>query len=822
MKIDKITGEKCLNRRLVPSRAKAGVVLFADFLPAESDVSLAASDLVVAAQASGVEMTSATFARDSFAQVSLSCRTPMYFRRAKQSVALMNLAGAARVVVVLDSFMRAELQSTTRFRRLKERRRMLFLLAEILRARPDAVIIASGGIENCYLGAARILSALKSGRFHRPDIRPVSDFMNGCLARDIGLAMPAPDAANRQEMLEQHAGLGLVQRRMTLQTLLANAAASPHEEDLRFLIKIAANAALKSHPTIRWLRKATSRQPDVHECPGPHRLLQKAQALAPEAARFNLPITRYMMHLHDFLQLQNEFPLKTGSQAQAYLNWYRKRCFERVPARWVPCPPAGAGRAQPDDWRIGSRAARAERIVLGVLDSSLSTVDPDTEMLTFLAGNPAGIGPSRFAILLAALCQIPARLQSGEPVWKSEEIRIWHAETACRLIPACRQFIPGAKPPEIPARSLMIYGMAGGKTGLGANAVMAEKMAEQLSLPYAIRDVDGAEPERLSRPAAGRARVVKKDVVLHHVNADRIPLQIMSPDLAQRNDAYHIGFLLWELDRIPQAHRLGIEMLNEIWAPSRFVADLHANQTSTPVHLVKKGLIDLDRLREISAAGRNDAGRFTAMICFDFHSSVERKNPLAAVRAFQIAFPRHSHGDCRLIVKTTPTSRGHWGDPADQMGQIRKLAARDARIEIIEAFVSQPDLWRMMNSADCILSTHRAEGFGYIPAYALALAKPLVTTDYGGPTDFCNHRTSFPVAPPLTDVPKGHGLYSPAGARWADVPPEAVAVALRQVYDDPGMAAARARHGQELMRKDYSMAAYAARCRYRLEQIGAL
>jgi glycosyltransferase involved in cell wall biosynthesis len=156
------------------------------------------------------------------------------------------------------------------------------------------------------------------------------------------------------------------------------------------------------------------------------------------------------------------------------------------------------------------------------------------------------------------------------------------------------------------------------------------------------------------------------------------------------------------------------------------------------------------------------------------------------------------------------------------MRQIRRLAARDPRIEIVEAYVEQSALWRMMRDADCILSTHRAEGFGYIPAHALALARPLVTTDYGGPRDFCTAETSFPVAAELTSVPRGHSLYFQPGSRWADVAPAAVAEALKKVYDGPENAFARARCGQALMTRTYTMAAYAARCEDRLHQIGAL
>jgi len=116
MKIDKITGKECLSPEQACSTSKNRIVLFADFLRTETDVSSAASDLVAAAQASGTEITSATLASESFAQVSLSCRTPMYFQRAKESIAQMQLPAAAHVVVLLDSFMRAEMQSTTRFR----------------------------------------------------------------------------------------------------------------------------------------------------------------------------------------------------------------------------------------------------------------------------------------------------------------------------------------------------------------------------------------------------------------------------------------------------------------------------------------------------------------------------------------------------------------------------------------------------------------------------------------------------------------------------------------------------------------------------------
>ena len=121
-------------------------------------------------------------------------------------------------------------------------------------------------------------------------------------------------------------------------------------------------------------------------------------------------------------------------------------------------------------------------------------------------------------------------------------------------------------------------------------------------------------------------------------------------EFAYRNDQFHIGYLLWELEKLPKEHHLALELLDEIWVPTSFVANVYRTFGQENVHIVGKGIPELGRASALPRLiTENDP--FTALICFDFHSSVERKNPLCAVRAFLEAFPLQQFQDCRRIKR---------------------------------------------------------------------------------------------------------------------------------------------------------------------------
>ncbi|MGL5446998.1 MAG: glycosyltransferase [Rhabdaerophilum sp.] len=164
---------------------------------------------------------------------------------------------------------------------------------------------------------------------------------------------------------------------------------------------------------------------------------------------------------------------------------------------------------------------------------------------------------------------------------------------------------------------------------------------------------------------------------------------------------------------------------------------------------------------------------------FSFRSGVERKNPEAAIKAFQRAFP--DQADVRLVVKASDSS---FADAAGQ--KLLAMMAEDSRIQLIDEVLSDEDMWRLMASVDVVLSLHRAEGFGLVPAQALQIGIPVIMTGWSAVLDFANDAIAELVPYELVPVHDPSGRYN-VPLFWAE-PSLPVAVQhLQRLYRDPAV-----------------------------------
>ena len=69
--------------------------------------------------------------------------------------------------------------------------------------------------------------------------------------------------------------------------------------------------------------------------------------------------------------------------------------------------------------------------------------------------------------------------------------------------------------------------------------------------------------------------------------------------------------------------------------------------------------------------------------------------------------------------------------------------------------MTSAELTGLLANCDCYISLHRSEGFGFGPADAMGLGKPVITTAYSGVTDFCNSETALPIDYELDRVSAG-------------------------------------------------------------------
>jgi len=234
-----------------------------------------------------------------------------------------------------------------------------------------------------------------------------------------------------------------------------------------------------------------------------------------------------------------------------------------------------------------------------------------------------------------------------------------------------------------------------------------------------------------------------------------------------------------------------------------------------------------------AAKGRADFGLPVDCVLFGFafdrNSFLDRKNPAACLEAFQAAFPRRARrasaasGDApkvALLIKVIGAEGEHGADPvADAAWQaLRARFLADPRVHLREGTLDRPDLLSLLGCCDALVSLHRAEGFGRVPAEAMLLGVPVIATDYSGNRDFLRRDTGFPVSCRL--VPVSPGAYPWAdGAVWAEPDLADAARQMRRIVADPATARARARLAQARMREEHAPSVVGARYRARLQHL---
>ncbi|HEX8679283.1 MAG TPA: glycosyltransferase, partial [Chthoniobacterales bacterium] len=311
-------------------------------------------------------------------------------------------------------------------------------------------------------------------------------------------------------------------------------------------------------------------------------------------------------------------------------------------------------------------------------------------------------------------------------------------------------------------------------SGIQQAAVEAKRALETVGLRTSCRDVPSGVRTRHS-PREEWLGFETFPVTITNVAPE--PLfhpRYTRAGLAPRSDLLHVAYWAWELDAIPDGWPELAEELDEIWAPTPFVADALRTKMRAPVYemLPAVGLGEIEEV-DRSKAGVAE-GEFVFLFMFDMASDFERKNPLAVVRAFRQAFG--SNDAARLVLKASRTDF----DP-DNFDRLRAAAA-DAKITIIDEFVSRARAYGYIAMCDCAVSLHRSEGFGLLMAEAMLMGKPVIATNYSGNTAFMNAGNSHLVDYELVTIEETRALYR-AGYRWAEPSVEHAAKLMRQVFD---------------------------------------
>jgi glycosyltransferase involved in cell wall biosynthesis len=350
---------------------------------------------------------------------------------------------------------------------------------------------------------------------------------------------------------------------------------------------------------------------------------------------------------------------------------------------------------------------------------------------------------------------------------------------------------------------LSVFGYLEAETGVGEAARMCSRAAAAVGFNVTRIDVPS-----LLKGAVSHGVAAPGPVNLFHVNADQTPrvFGAIPPELLR--GAVNIGFWNWELEEFPGRFIVAFCSVNEVWTPSAFVQD--AIQRKSPVPVMRMPIpVDVKPVAKLSRSEVGaKAGEYLFLFAFDMASVFERKNPLAVIRAFRAACCEGPPS--RLILKVA-NAAAH----PDTMRTIRE-ACSGLAVTILENRLPRDRMTALIETADCVVSLHRSEGFGLLLAEAMALAKPVIATGYSGNLEFMNDRVSYLVDYRLVPVPAKCGPYD-AGSLWAEPSWERAAEYMRDVLRHPDSACAVGERGRNHVRRLLAPEEIGRRMRDRIE-----
>jgi glycosyltransferase involved in cell wall biosynthesis len=270
------------------------------------------------------------------------------------------------------------------------------------------------------------------------------------------------------------------------------------------------------------------------------------------------------------------------------------------------------------------------------------------------------------------------------------------------------------------------------------------------------------------------------------------------------------------LERYPLEWGRQLSRFDEIWAPSTFIEQAIATTSAAG-----KAVFAMPLACEMRRRGLHSRRRFGVrdsayafLFAFDFLSYLERKNPLAVIKAFSTLVEDRPFDDIVLVIKTNNADA-----KPDLRDQVKAaLAPLGQHAVMIDGTLSELEMNSLMWLCDCFVSLHRSEGFGRGLSEAMAMGKPVIATAYSGNMEFCDEATAHLV--PFELVPLREGDYPHwEGQRWAEADVEAAARAMRQLADNPTSGREMGRRARTRLANNFGYLAAGLRYAKRLAEV---
>jgi len=257
------------------------------------------------------------------------------------------------------------------------------------------------------------------------------------------------------------------------------------------------------------------------------------------------------------------------------------------------------------------------------------------------------------------------------------------------------------------------------------------------------------------------------------------------PYSATRRGKYRIIYFYWETDSLPERWSKDIFDSDEIWAPCKLVKDVclkagynkHIEIIPTP-SLAQKTVENIKLKNNISKYFLNPN-------YYKFYSIFQWQPRKGYNELLNAYFDEFKYGEeVVLILKINLISNLKVSDVIEQIQKIKKYYNSKAKVFLISDYLSANNIYSLHNYSDCFVLPHYGEGWGMPIHEAAFFGNPIITTKYGGITDFLKENIYY-ISHKMTPVigMEWNKLYS-INQKWAKPNIESLKQNLRFIFNN--------------------------------------
>lgn len=359
-----------------------------------------------------------------------------------------------------------------------------------------------------------------------------------------------------------------------------------------------------------------------------------------------------------------------------------------------------------------------------------------------------------------------------------------------------------------------IIGYIKGEFGIGEAARLNIKAAQEVGLPVSLVNYEAITVHRNEDTTfTNFSKEFPYPINLIQISPSEVGNFMLDEIASGLKGKYNILYVAWESEYIPEEYIKNISHFDEIWVPSKFCQETLSRISKVPVINIPHPVeIHLQPTTDVDALHFYETSQFNFLFIFDYNSTLERKNTLNLIKAFQKAFDKDNQ-QVALTIKTSSAKKF-----ATEKEELIAAIGAYQNIKIVEKIFDKNSLNHIMNGCDCYVSLHRSEGFGLTMAEAMCLNKPVIATGYSGNMEFMDFQNSFLVNYEKTTAGENRINYD-KNTIWSEPDVDHAASLMKYVFENKAAVALIAVKGNVTIRNNFSFKSIGSLIKNRAEFI---